>query len=251
MTRTAPPLAVIPRLAAFALAFALLARAGLVLAAEELPRSLPGAGATADSSGATPRTPASPPSRLSPAAGPPPLTFATTTAYAGAIGLAFALDDPVGTNYRDRGLSFAVERSGEFLSDAPFLVSAFGAIALDGWVLHHPGSQTAAKDLVFCVGATTVVVEALKVMTQRERPNGVDRYSFPSGHASATFAAATAIEQQYGARLGWVAYAAAATVGYSRIADNEHHFSDVVAGAVVGHVVSRSVLRRLHRASAG
>jgi membrane-associated phospholipid phosphatase len=39
------------------------------------------------------------------------------------------------------------------------------------------------------------------------------------------------------------AYAAAAAVGYSRIVRDKHYLSDVVAGATLGYIVGRTVVR--------
>jgi membrane-associated phospholipid phosphatase len=43
--------------------------------------------------------------------------------------------------------------------------------------------------------------------------------------------------------VGIAAYGAAAAVGLSRMALDRHWLSDVVAGAVVGHLVARLVVR--------
>ena len=69
--------------------------------------------------------------------------------------------------------------------------------------------------------------------------------SFPSGHASQAFAVATAIAENYPA--WWVqalCYGGAGLVGYARIEQNAHYTSDVVAGALLGWSVARSVVHR-------
>ena len=55
--------------------------------------------------------------------------------------------------------------------------------------------------------------------------------SFPSGHATAAFCAATLL----GGGVGW--YAAAAAVAATRVYVRLHHASDVAAGAVIGLAV--------------
>jgi membrane-associated phospholipid phosphatase len=84
---------------------------------------------------------------------------------------------------------------------------------------------------------------ALKKAVGRERPNGADHYSFPSGHASNAFALAAVAERHYGWKVGIVAYGLAATVGVSRLRQNAHYLSDVVGGATLGHIVGRTVVR--------
>ena len=88
---------------------------------------------------------------------------------------------------------------------------------------------------------------ALKYAVGRERPDGSDNLSFPSGHTSNAFAGATVIERHYGWKLGVPAYATATFIGFSRMAANRHHFSDVVGGALLGYGVGRAVVRRNSR----
>ena len=87
------------------------------------------------------------------------------------------------------------------------------------------------------VGLTT---EIIKAVVGRPRPDKTARtsfphgHSFPSGHASATFAIAEVVRTLYGNGPGAVFYALAAVTGLSRIHDNAHYLSDVVAGAGLG-----------------
>ena len=77
------------------------------------------------------------------------------------------------------------------------------------------------------------VTYALKYATDKKRPNG-DDYSFPSGHASVTFASSTFIHKRYGFNYALPAYLASAFTGYSRVESDNHYTIDVLAGAVVG-----------------
>jgi membrane-associated phospholipid phosphatase len=79
--------------------------------------------------------------------------------------------------------------------------------------------------------------------------------SFPSGHTTVAFAAASALTAEAmrrhpdgGARwaVGVPAYAAAAVVGWSRMYDNRHWASDVVAGAGFGTLSGHAVVRYHH-----
>ncbi len=85
--------------------------------------------------------------------------------------------------------------------------------------------------------------EAMKRLVRRERPNGVDNKSFPSGHSSNAFALATCFERHYGWKVSLPAYLIASAVAASRLQRNAHYLSDVVGGAAVGYIVGRSVAR--------
>ncbi|MEN0057208.1 MAG: phosphatase PAP2 family protein, partial [Bdellovibrio sp.] len=72
------------------------------------------------------------------------------------------------------------------------------------------------------------------LLAQRERPSGRDHLSFPSGHGSSAFATATSLAYSYGYKVGIPAYALAGFVAASRVNENIHWLSDVVAGAALG-----------------
>ena len=85
------------------------------------------------------------------------------------------------------------------------------------------------------------IVETMKLIARRERPDHSDNMSFPSGHASVTFATATIIERHLGWKMSAVGYAFATYVAASRLHDNVHWLSDVVFGAAVGTIAGRTV----------
>ncbi len=79
-----------------------------------------------------------------------------------------------------------------------------------------------------------------------------DYQSFPSGHTTAAFAFASSVTarvaQRDAARARWLGpllYGAAALTGYSRMYDNKHWASDVLAGAAIGTVSGLLVVRHL------
>jgi membrane-associated phospholipid phosphatase len=74
----------------------------------------------------------------------------------------------------------------------------------------------------------------------------------PSDHAVTAFAVAGTLCEEL--RRPWVtglAYGTAGLVGWSRIHENRHWASDVVAGALVGAFAARLTVRHLHWNRAG
>lgn len=64
--------------------------------------------------------------------------------------------------------------------------------------------------------------------------------SFPSGHTDSAFALATILGEAYS--IKWFTYPAALLVGLSRIQQNTHWPSDILAGALLGHLTARKVM---------
>jgi membrane-associated phospholipid phosphatase len=98
-------------------------------------------------------------------------------------------------------------------------------------------------DLVRSLAVSEGIVNALKYTTRRERPDGSNRNSFPSGHASDTFAVATVLERHFGWKWAVPAYAFSSYVAMSRLPDDKHWLSDVVFGSSVGIIAGRTVTR--------
>lgn len=73
-----------------------------------------------------------------------------------------------------------------------------------------------------------------KSLIHEERPNHRDNHSFPSGHTTLAFAAATTMYRRYGWEVGFPAYAIATLTGVARVSSREHHWWDAAAGAAIG-----------------
>lgn len=74
----------------------------------------------------------------------------------------------------------------------------------------------------------------VKHVIDSPRPDGSSSTSFPSGHAGMAFAGAELVRIEYGWGWGAGAYAVAAGISVSRLYDNEHWASDLLAGAGLG-----------------
>ena len=165
-----------------------------------------------------------------------------------AAGSASFLDDHVRSSVAnpDSGFGKSLETAGGWPSSV-LVVGLFTA----GRLAHGPRFRAMSYDLLDAMVINSGYAQLLKVTVRRERPDGSNNQSFPSGHASNAFTLATVAEVHYGWKLGVPAYALAAVVGYSRIVRDKHYLSDTVAGAALGYIVGRTVVRMNGRALGG
>ena len=110
-----------------------------------------------------------------------------------------------------------------------------------GKVGKQPRVVHLGTDLLRAQAVSQGLTYALKYTTRRERPDGTGGYSFPSGHASVTFASATVLQRHLGWRASLPVYTVATYVAASRLHENRHFLSDVVFGAGIGIVAGRTV----------
>ena len=135
---------------------------------------------------------------------------------------------------------------GKYIGNTPEQIAfSLGTYAY-GRLFDAPKVAHLGMDLVQAQILTEILVEPMKFAVRRERPDGSNRQSFPSGHAAVTFATATVIERHLGWRKSLLAYAIASYVAMSRLHDDKHYLSDVIFGAAVGTIAGRTVV---HHAS--
>jgi membrane-associated phospholipid phosphatase len=186
-------------------------------------------------------------------------------------GLAFA-DKPI----QRQALKFRKNDSKSFgLKASNYITNTGGAyemitlVALGsyGYIFKNEKLRTTTllATQAFITGSVTETV--LKYLTGRTRPsfyaNGTGREpafrgpfskassnsSFPSGHATVAFAAATVYAMEYKSTV-WVpvlAYTAATLISASRITENKHWATDVFVGAILGYMTGRHVVNNYHR----
>ncbi len=131
--------------------------------------------------------------------------------------------------------------------------SYFLGAVLDNGKLKQLGLFTVTAGL-----ATQAITEGFKKSFQRVRPNGdmgpyafgqEGNNSFFSGHSSGAWSFATVIAEVYKEDHAWVpfvSYGLAAVTSYARMHDRKHWMTDVLAGAIVAHLVTKAVIR-LHK----
>jgi membrane-associated phospholipid phosphatase len=193
---------------------------------------------------------------------------------AGATGLLISHDERIYAGFRD------FRNNNAWADRLSPVITTMGSYGAWGTAALFLGVGLLAKDGqavetgVLAVNAmlqSAILVTFLKGMTGRQRPEaagGVDHWSgpsgffeqfekehpgsydsFPSGHAATAFSLATVVAMEYGesAWVGVAAYTAAAGVGLSRLMLDKHWLSDVLVGAVVGHLIGRMIVRNHRR----
>ncbi len=139
-----------------------------------------------------------------------------------------------------------------------------GGLYVIGAVTHNDHLAETGRLGLEAIADAYIVGEALKLATNRERPDqgsgrgrfwphGTRAYSvdssFPSGHAITAWALARVIASEYPRRPVQIgAYALALAISASRVTSREHFPSDVIVGGTFGYLIGGYVFH--HHASA-
>ena len=132
-------------------------------------------------------------------------------------------------------------RPGKWMGQTPVQMGGALATFTYGRIMKQPKVSHVGMDLLRAQILAEGMTAGLKFATRRERPDQSNHHSFPSGHASVTFATATVIERHMGWRMSALGYTVASYVASSRLHDNRHWLSDVTFGAAVGAIAGRTV----------
>jgi hypothetical protein len=165
---------------------------------------------------------------------------------AGGGAAAFALhplDDNVNDRFKADGAIHTAFKPGQVIGyGAVQIGAAIGTWAIGRRLDPHGRAAHIGLDLLRAQVVTQTFTYGLKLTVQRQRPDGTG-YSFPSGHASTTFATASVLERHFGWKAGVPTYALATYVAASRLHENRHYLSDVVFGAAIGLAAGRTTTR--------
>jgi membrane-associated phospholipid phosphatase len=126
--------------------------------------------------------------------------------------------------------------------------AAIGTYVIGRYAYDPPeGKSNKVSHLGFDLLRANLLTQALtfgvKYAVRRDRPDGTC-CSFPSAHASVTFASASVLERHFGYRSAWPTFVIASYVAASRLTDNKHFLSDVVFGAALGMASGWTVVGR-------
>ena len=135
---------------------------------------------------------------------------------------------------------------GKYLGSFEVLIGAAATTYIVGRKRSSRRATHLGMDLIEATLLADGMTQLIKVAVRRERPIRDDGtrasgFAFPSGHAAGTFAAATVLQQHLGWKWAVPTYTIASYVAMSRLVDDRHWASDVVAGATLGIIVGRSV----------
>ena len=207
-----------------------------------------------------------------------PLFTGKDLIFAGAFALGTAAAWPVDRYFAER-LQNPRAQGNRFLRGSAAFFREFGVpgafiIGPTLYAIGRLGGNERMADLGLhgteAIVAASIVTGAIKFTAGRQRPfmdietpydfalfrglRGGDTYrSFPSGHSAVSFAAAAAVVTE--SRKWWpdaqwavasVMYGGATMVGISRMYNNKHWASDVLAGAAIGTFAGRKVVRYHH-----
>ncbi|MBI5449836.1 MAG: phosphatase PAP2 family protein [Gammaproteobacteria bacterium] len=126
------------------------------------------------------------------------------------------------------------------------LTALMVAVPDDQDAIRHRGEHLAV--VLGGFAATAGITGALKDTVGRERPDHSDHRSFPSGHASQSFTAASLASANLHRRLGddnaahWAdagLYTVAGLTAWARVEAKVHYPSDVLVGAALGNFIGR------------
>ena len=151
--------------------------------------------------------------------------------------------------------SNSLARLGNSLGEPLYVLPVIGVGYLSGQISGNHTltrlSRRAGSAVLLAGGITT----ALKFAVGRSRPShggDSDQFrpfaganSFPSGHTTVAFAVATVIADETRDRWSdFALYGAATVTAFARVNDDRHWTSDVLAGALIGHLSARWLSRR-------
>ncbi|MCX5786576.1 MAG: phosphatase PAP2 family protein [Elusimicrobia bacterium] len=193
------------------------------------------------------------PARMSPADG------YWLAGLAGGGLLIYSMDGQIRHAFKKNKSSFndSAANTLEKLGNGAYDLGFLGVYGAAGCLLKKPEMTGTAMLAAESFAAANAAGTVVKVMAGRARPyagegkGGFTPFhaktaytSFPSGHATSAFSVASVIAARYeSTAVGIIAYSLASGVAMQRIYADKHWASDVFAGAALGTVVGRAVVK--------
>ena len=155
-------------------------------------------------------------------------------------------DDNLNDRFSNSDSAKTFFKAGKYVGLFPVILGTAVTTYVVGRSRPSRRAQHLGMDLIEATLLSEGITEIVKFSVRRERPLQDDGtrapgYAFPSGHSAVTFAAATVLQQHLGWKWAVPTYSIASYVAMSRLADDRHWASDVMAGAAEGIIIGRSV----------
>ena len=211
-----------------------------------------------------------------------PRDWTRTAIVAGIMGGILLADKPINRFAVDlRDKSPAVVNTSKYVTrfGGPYEVYTLASFAAYGFIFKSEKMKTTTLLATQAYITSAIIFEAAKFISGRQRPyyydpktntnsptwhgpfyqfnkdangnkpNSYAYTSFPSGHTTLAFAAATVYAMEYSNHkiVPVLSYSVASLIGLSRITENKHWASDVFIGGVLGHLIGRQVVNNYHR----
>ena len=132
-------------------------------------------------------------------------------------------------------------------------VEGFGAVSSWslGALVQDERLQEFGRDASESLLVSTVLVTGLKNVIHRERPDGSNDQSFPSGHTIVAFCIGPVVEKYWGLEAGIASYGLGTLTALARVEGHHHYLSDTVAAAALGIAVGNAVVHTPKDVSVG
>ena len=171
-------------------------------------------------------------------------SLSMVVAGVGLAGFAHQWDDDIKGEVGDGALLEGMLKAGNLYASSTYGLSMMFGVWSIARIARRPELQAVSSEMLRALVLSSVVVTPMKLIVGRQRPDGSNSLSFPSGHSANAFALAAVLSRRYGKGVGIPLYAFTAVVPAARIHDRHHFFSDVVAGAILGSIAGCAVTRQ-------
>lgn len=148
-----------------------------------------------------------------------------------------------------RHLSYIATHFGDYRYQVPLISGLWlGGRLFDSPVMGKIAADSAEASIIaaFLINPTLCFLTGRALPDAHEEPGKFEpfrfhRFSFPSGHTSAAFALASAVDIDLRGTFGYwqtpVVYGMAVAVAHSRMYDDKHYLSEVILGGGIGWAI--------------
>jgi PAP2 superfamily len=161
----------------------------------------------------------------------PTLTYLLPAAAV--VGGASGADEAVQAHFEGHDEDEALARAGQSHARLYFGPVQAGLYLAGEFARDTQLSTTSKKAFASLLGAQSLI-QPLKYLTRRHRPDRSNRLAFPSVNVGTASSLIPAVYTGYGLAPATVVAASAAFIGFARLYGNKHYLSDVLAGYAIG-----------------